>query len=127
MKNKPIVEVKVEDMEYPNFSIGYLDGKEVEFKGGLLGQTCRVKITRNRNNSKKAKFLETIKLSELEEKSDYCPNSGVCGGCAYQRLNYENELNIKKNMIEKLIKDEELNYFNDLKINTYPNQFRYRD
>ena len=127
MKNKPIVEVKVEDMEYPNFSIGYLDGKEVEFKGGLLGQTCRVKITRNRNNSKKAKFLETIKLSELEEKSDYCPNSGVCGGCAYQRLNYENELNIKKNMIEKLIKDEKLNYFNDLKINPSPKQFEYRN
>lgn len=43
-------------------------GKKIEFKGGLLGQVCSVKITRNRQSGMKGKFMGLEEKSELEMK-----------------------------------------------------------
>lgn len=127
MRSKPVVEVKVEDMSYPNISIASVDDKKVEFKGGLLGQICRVKITRNRSNKKKAKFLETIALSDIENSKDYCPNSDICGGCSYQRVAYETELMLKLDMIKKLLKEENIDLDFNISINRSPKTKAYRN
>lgn len=127
MKGKKIIDIKVEEMEYPNFSIGSIENTKVKFKGGLLGQTCRVKITRNRSNSKKAKFIETIENSYLENSSEYCPNSELCGGCSYQKLPYDTELNLKFEMIKKLLEEENISHSSDIKICKSPVTKGYRN
>lgn len=127
MRRKKVIDVKVEEMEYPNFSIGDYEGVKVQFKGGLLGQTCRVKITRNRSTNKKAKFLELIDHSYLENAKEFCPNSDICGGCAYQRLSYETELMLKLDMIKKLIKKENISIESDISINRSPVTKGYRN
>ncbi len=54
MREKPIKDVEIIDMSYPNISIGKIDEeKTVQFKGGVFGQKVRVKITKNRGNNKK--------------------------------------------------------------------------
>lgn len=127
MKGKKVIDIKVEEMEYPNFSIGDYDGAKVQFKGGLLGQTCKVKITRNRSTKKKAKFLELIDHSYLENAKEYCPNADICGGCAYQRLPYETELMLKLDMIKKLIEKENISVGSDISINRSPITKGYRN
>ena len=130
-RQKPILEVKIDEMSYPNKSIAYLDeGKKVEFKGGILGQTCRVKITRNRSTNKKAKYLELIKNSSIENNKDYCPNANICGGCAYQKTAYETELLLKINMIKNLLKENNIEIGNisitpSPKIKAYRNKMEY--
>lgn len=54
MRKNKLSEVKISQVKYPNISIGKdQDGNLLEFKGGVLGQTCKVKITRNRTDKKK--------------------------------------------------------------------------
>lgn len=120
MKKNKIIDVKVEKMNYPNFSLGAYQGVDVQFKGGLLGQTCRVKITRNRSTKKKAKFLEVVEHSYLENAKDFCPNADICGGCAYQRLPYETELMLKLDMIKRLLEEEGIKKSFDVSINRSP-------
>lgn len=114
-------------MNYPNFSIGDYEGKKVQFKGGLLGQTCRVKITRNRSTKKKAKFLELVEHSYLENKKEFCPNADICGGCAYQRVPYETELMLKLDMIKRLLDEEDIKVESDVSINPSPVTSGYRN
>lgn len=127
MKGKKVLDVKVEVMAYPNFSVGIVDDTKVQFKGGLLGQTCRVKITRNRSSKKKAKFLEIVEHSHLENAKDSCPNADICGGCAYQRIPYETELMLKLNMIKKLLEEEDIKVDSDVSINRSPITKAYRN
>ena len=49
MREKPIKNVEIIDMSYPNISIGKIDEeKTVQFKGGVLGQKVRLLWSRVR-------------------------------------------------------------------------------
>ncbi|MDU3153834.1 MAG: methyltransferase domain-containing protein, partial [Anaerococcus hydrogenalis] len=90
MRQKAIKDVEIIDMSYPNISIGKInEEKTVQFKGGVLGQKVRVKITKNRGNNKKGKFMEVLEESKIENAKEFCPNAGICGGCSYQKMGYE--------------------------------------
>jgi len=66
LRKKKNSEVKITDVKYPNISIGQdQDGNTVEFKGGVLGQTCKVKITRNRKIIKR-KYIELLEILRLK-------------------------------------------------------------
>ncbi|MDU2585314.1 MAG: 23S rRNA (uracil(1939)-C(5))-methyltransferase RlmD, partial [Anaerococcus prevotii] len=128
MRKKAIKEIKIEKMKYPNISQGYdEDGNLVEFKGGLLGQTVKVKAKKKSKDKIKAKLIETIEKSDLENSSKTCDNPDICGGCAYQKLAYETELMLKVDMIRNLFKDNSIEYSGDIKINQSPNVKAYRN
>ncbi|MFR6221487.1 MAG: 23S rRNA (uracil-5-)-methyltransferase RumA, partial [Anaerococcus sp.] len=101
MREKPIKDLEIIDMSYPNISIGKIDEeKTVQFKGGVLGQKVRVKITKNRGKNKKGKFMEVLEESKIENAKEFCPHAGICGGCSYQKMGYETELLLKHDMIK---------------------------
>ena len=131
MREKPIKDVEIIDMSYPNISIGKIDEeKTVQFKGGVFGQKVRVKITKNRGNNKKGKFIEVLEESKIENSKEFCPHAGICGGCSYQKLGYETELLLKHNMIKKLLKNShidiaDLSIIRSPKIKEYRNKMEY--
>lgn len=128
MRQRKTHNVEIFDMKYPNISIGKTeDDQIVEFKGGILGQKVNIKITRNRKNNKKGKYLELIENSNLENSRSFCPHADVCGGCAYQKLPYETELMLKLDMIKKLFKDSGIEYNGDISINRSPQISAYRN
>lgn len=121
MRKNKLSEVNISQVKYPNISIGKdREGNLLEFKGGVLGQTCKVKITRNRTDKKKGKFIELIENSPLENSRNYCPNADICGGCAYQKLPYETELMLKQDMIKNLLRENNIPYDGDIPINMSP-------
>lgn len=127
MKKRPIKEVEIIDIAYPNISIGrYDEDKLVQFKGGVLGEKCRVKITRSSGEKKKGKYIEKILDSRLENYTDYCPNQEICGGCSYQKMGYETELLLKHNMIKKLLQEKNIN-ISDISIVRSPRLKGYRN
>ncbi|MDO4594641.1 MAG: 23S rRNA (uracil(1939)-C(5))-methyltransferase RlmD [Tissierellia bacterium] len=126
MTRKKIVDLKIEKMKYPNKSIGYYNDKEVEFKGGILGQTAKVKFTKNSKTKKKAKFIEIVESSSIENAKNYCPNADICGGCSYQKVPYETELLLKREMIIDLLEEEKIEY-KKVSINRSPRLKGYRN
>ena len=55
------------------------------------------------------RLLDVLEKSPLEDAKPVCPHFGICGGCFYQTVSYENQLKIKEGMVRDLLKD----YVND--------------
>src|SRR5690625_2223968 len=128
MSKKPIKTVEITDMSYPNISIGKIDDEDklIKFKGGVLGEICKVKITKGKGPIKRGKYFGKIEDSKLENKKEYCPNADICGGCAYQKMAYETELLLKHNMLRKLLKNNNINIKNP-SITRSPKTYEYRN
>lgn len=93
---------KVLYVNFPNKAIIETEEGLVEAKCGLPGQTVRVRILKVRHGKPEAMILEVTKASE-EAIPSQCPHFGVCGGCNYLTMKYEDELKLKENQVKKLL------------------------
>ena len=121
-KKKEIIGI-IKENSFPNKSIMEIEDKRYIFKGGIEGQEVKILTNRKRHNHIEGRLLEVLEKSPLE-KNIPCPPFGECGGCAYQSLVYENELELKKKMIEKLYYPI---YSDEIKINPSPLEKGYRN
>ncbi len=117
---------KIIDADFPNRTQCEMEnGEIVVTKGGLIGQEVEVRLTRKKKNNKKGKLIEIVKTSPEESKSR-CPHSEVCGGCTYQTLDFEQEAEYKKNLLQKLYTEAGL-MDGDLKFTRSPVERGYRN
>ena len=72
-------------------------------KNAIPGQKVRFVINKKRNGKCEGRLLEVLEASPLEQSEDACPHFGVCGGCLYQSLPYEEQLKIKEEQIKALL------------------------
>lgn len=103
MKKGDIYEAVVERIEFPNKGILHIDGERAVVKNALPGQTVRFVINKKRKGICEGRLLEVLEASPLEEKEGVCPHFGVCGGCLYQSLPYQEQLRIKEAQVKGLI------------------------
>lgn len=103
MKKGDIYEAVVERIEFPNKGILHIDGERAVVKNALPGQTVRFVINKKRKGKCEGRLLEVLEASPLEEKEGVCPHFGVCGGCLYQSLPYQEQLRIKETQVKGLI------------------------
>ena len=117
MKKGDLFEGKVARTEFPCKGIIYIDieqngeveKKKVMVKDALEGQEVRLSISKKKKDRLEGRLLEVLKPSEAERESP-CPHFGLCGGCRYQTLPYEQQLNLKKRQVEKLIENSGLDF-----------------
>lgn len=125
-RKKKIVEIEIVDNMFPNKSIGEHEGETVIFKGGIKGQKVKVLLNRRRKDYIEGKLLEVLERSPLE-KNLSCSYDEDCGGCTYQTLLYEDELNLKKELVLDLFKREGIEVSNFLGIEKSPRVEGYRN
>ncbi|MBP5773099.1 MAG: 23S rRNA (uracil(1939)-C(5))-methyltransferase RlmD [Eubacterium sp.] len=96
-------------------------------KGALKGQRVRFVVSKKRSEYSLGRLREVEKRSELEDAKPLCPHFGMCGGCAYQTLSYENQLEVKSGMVKDLL-DNAIDYDYTFEgIIGSPNQWAYRN
>ena len=103
MKKGDIYEGTVEKIEFPNKGILHIDGERVVVKNAIPGQKIQCVITKRRKGKSEARTLEILAHSPAERPEEACPHFGICGGCIYQSLPYEEQLNIKKEQVKSLL------------------------
>ena len=103
MKKGEIYEAVVEKIEFPNKGILHVEEEKVIVKNAIPGQKVRFVINKKRNGKCEGRLLEVLEASPLEQSEDACPHFGVCGGCLYQSLPYEEQLKIKEEQIKALL------------------------
>ena len=103
MKKGDYFEAVVETIEFPNKGVLHIDGERVIVKNALPGQTIRFVINKKRKGKCEGRLLEVLAPSSLEQTEGTCPHFGVCGGCLYQSLPYEEQLKIKEQQVKSLI------------------------
>ena len=104
MKKGDILEGKVLKTEFPNKGILNIENQKIIVKNALEGQTIRFSVSKKRKDKVEGRLLEVLAPSILEDKCPDCSHFGICGGCTYQNLSYENQLALKKSQVEELIK-----------------------
>ena len=103
MKKGDYFEAVVETIEFPNKGVLHIDGERVIVKNALPGQTIRFVINKKRKGKCEGRLLEVLAPSSLEQTEGTCPHFGICGGCLYQSLPYEEQLKIKEQQVKSLI------------------------
>jgi len=59
--------------------------------------------------------------------NNICAHAELCGGCNYQGVAYEEQLRLKNDEVEKLLKEKEINFSEYLGIEGSPSVTRYRN
>lgn len=126
MKKKDIIELKIEDVEFPSKGIGYYEGKKIYVKNTIPDQRVRVLIKKIREDYAEGKLLEVVEQAPIETAS-FCEHFGLCGGCAHQTVPYAKQLEMKARLVKKLLDDAGIKDYEFLGIEGSPEEFAYRN
>ena len=102
MKKGQICEGYVERLDFPNKGVLSCEDEKVVVKNVLPGQKISFMITKKRKGKAEGRLLDVLENAPYEISSA-CPHFGVCGGCAYQTLPYDKQLELKKEQVRKLL------------------------
>ena len=103
MKKGDVFEGTVLRMDFPNKGILEIEQQRIEVKNALPGQKIRGGVTKKRNGKCEGKLMEVLEHSKEERPEEACVHSGLCGGCLYQGLPYEEQLKIKREQVKRLL------------------------
>ena len=76
-------------------SIARLDGKVVFIEGAVPGDIADVRLTKNKKDWAEGKAIQFSEFSKDRVKP-FCKHFGVCGGCKWQMLPYEKQIEYKQ-------------------------------
>ncbi|MCQ2519151.1 MAG: 23S rRNA (uracil-5-)-methyltransferase RumA, partial [Lachnospiraceae bacterium] len=92
----------VKEINFPNKSVIETEEGYVSAKNALPGDKVKVRISKLRKGKPEATVLEVVEKSPKAIESQ-CPHFGICGGCTYLTMNYDDELKIKEEQVKKLL------------------------
>ena len=130
MKKGQIVEGIIERVDFPNKGILRTeDGTRVIVKNAIMGQKVSAAVNKVRKGKCEGRLLEILEKSALELPEPGCVHYGICGGCTFQSLPYEEQLKMKekqvKDLIDAVITEENKGYeFLPIKASPRPKAYR---
>lgn len=104
MKKGQVLEGIVEELDFPNKGIVTVEDRKIVIKNALPGQKIKFAVNRVRSGKSEGRLLEVLEKSDMETVDEPCRFSGICGGCSYQTIPYEKQLELKSAQVEKLLK-----------------------
>ena len=84
-------------------SISRVEGKVVFIEGAVPGDVVDVMLTRSKKDWAEGKAVHFHSLS-TRRTTPFCEHFGICGGCKWQMLPYEQQLQYKQNEAEQNLK-----------------------
>lgn len=129
MKKGQVYEGYVERVDFPNKGIVKVGEEICVVKNSLPGQKVKLCVNKVRKGKAEARLLEVTEKSPLEVGAP-CSYFGLCGGCTYLSLPYEEQLKIKGQQVKKLLdsvlsKQEEEYRWEGIKGS--PREYEYRN
>lgn len=102
MKKGQVYEAVVERVDFPNKGIVSIGEETVVVKNSLPGQKVTLSIKKVKKGKAEGRLIEVTEKSPLETGNP-CSHFGVCGGCTYLSLPYEQQLQIKEGQVRRLL------------------------
>ncbi len=97
-KNIIAEKVKVEAFASEGKCIVRVDGKVTFVKGVAPGDVIDLQVTRKKKNYQEGIATRIIEYSN-ERSNSFCDHYGLCGGCKWQHLRYEKQLEYKRQQV----------------------------
>ena len=127
-KNKEFNNITIERVGSKGKSIGVADdGKTIIIEGGAPGDVVSILTTKQRKSYYQGKITEFHKYSDIRT-TPKCEHFGVCGGCKWQHIKYEEQLKFKQSEVENnLIRIGNLDLPKITPIKAAKNHYFYRN
>lgn len=93
---------EVEGLAYGGAGVAKPEGFVVFIPGALPGDRVRARILRKKKNHAEAR-LEEIERPSPDRIAAPCPVFDTCGGCSWQNLGYERQLEWKQRQVEETL------------------------
>jgi tRNA/tmRNA/rRNA uracil-C5-methylase (TrmA/RlmC/RlmD family) len=90
--------IKIESIAFGGEGVGRVDNFVVFVPFAAPGDELEIEITQQKKKFVRGKILKIIKPSAARAKP-LCRYYESCGGCCYQHLKYEHQLEIKKKTV----------------------------
>ncbi len=84
-------------------SLGKIEGKVIFTEGAVPGDVVDVFITKNKKDWAEGKAIKFHEYSK-ERTEPFCKHFGICGGCKWQMLPYQKQLEYKQQEAEQVLK-----------------------
>jgi 23S rRNA (uracil1939-C5)-methyltransferase len=100
-KNRNIIleKILVEDYAAEGKSLSHVDGKVVFIENAVPGDIADIRLLKNKKDWAEGFATHFHKFSP-QRVDPFCRHFGVCGGCQWQMLPYENQLQYKQKQVE---------------------------
>src|SRR5262249_27271270 len=122
-----VVDLKIEDIAFGGKGVGREQGKAIFVPYTIDGELVSAEIVREKKQFANAELLE-VKENSPHRVSPECPYFGHCGGCAYQHIDYQHQLEIKwlqmRNVLQRIGKLQDITI---QPIIPSPKQYGYRN
>ena len=97
------IELEITDTEFPNKGMAEWCGNKVTVKNTVPGQLVCADV-KKKHHKYEGRLRSILRRAEYEGESA-CEHFEVCGGCTYRTIAYEKELELKRDMVLKLLRD----------------------
>jgi len=91
------------DMAYEGHAIGRLDDLVVFAEYGIPGEEVVVEVYRKTSAFANARVVEVLKASPDRVEAP-CQYYGLCGGCHWQHISYEAQLELKRHVVQEQLR-----------------------
>jgi 23S rRNA (uracil1939-C5)-methyltransferase len=120
------LEVEIERILPGGYGLAHAEGKTVFVSLAAPGDRLRVRVERQQGNVLFASIEEILIASPIRIAPP-CPYFGLCGGCDFQQLAYENQLAAKAEIIRDCLhRIARLEVVPEIVVTPSPRDWRYR-
>ena len=105
MKKGQIFEGIIEKVEFPNKGKVYVpeEDRYVIVKNGIPGQKVKFIVNKFKSGNVEGRLLEVLEKSEKETRTPVCSIFPACGGCMYQTMSYEDQMQMKGEQVREIL------------------------
>ena len=133
------MKIKIEDFDFKGRGFGRFENKAVFLDGGIIGDKVLASPIKEKKNYTEAKIIKILEPSPFR-KNPTCPYYKNCGGCDFQELDYQKEIEWKTNKVKidilkfskekiniptTLKNDSTINYRNNIQLKVKDNKIGY--
>ena len=98
-KKREVNNVLISSYAAEGKSIAHLDdGKVVFVENAIPGDVVNIRLTKDKKSWAEGKVLQLVQPS-AERVTPFCPHFGICGGCKWQMLPYNQQLVYKQQQV----------------------------
>jgi 23S rRNA (uracil1939-C5)-methyltransferase len=98
-KNIVLENIRIEDYAAEGKSLARVDGKVIFIENVVPGDVVDIQLLKNKKDWAEGKTLRFHSYS-LDRVDPFCSHFGVCGGCQWQMLPYEKQLEYKQRQVK---------------------------
>ena len=102
-KNIVLEKIRIEDYAAEGKSLARVEGKVVFVDRVVPGDVVDIRLLKNKKDWAEGMAIRTHSLSP-DRVTPFCPHFGVCGGCQWQMLPYEKQLEYKHRQVAETLK-----------------------